>query len=54
MRRFEAFKKDNIVTKFEITVVFLLPVGSLLARKADYRLVPSFIRSFSLRTDNDG
>ena len=28
---FEAFLKDDIVTKFEITVVFLLPVGSLLA-----------------------
>ena len=39
------FKKDNIVTKFEITVVFLLPVGSLLVRKADYRLVSP--RSFA-------
>ena len=27
------------VTKFEITVVFLLPVGSILTRKANYRLV---------------
>ena len=36
MRWFEAFQKDNIVTKFEISVVFLLPFGSLLARKADY------------------
>ena len=35
MRWFE----DNIVSKIEITVVFLLPVGSLLARKAVYRLV---------------
>ena len=38
-------KKNNIVTKFEITVVFLLPVGSLLARKADYKLVSP--RSFA-------
>ena len=39
------FLKDNIVTKFVITVVFVLPVGSLLARKADYRLVSP--RSFT-------
>ena len=37
MRWFEAFYKDNILTKFKIMVVFfLLPVGSLLARKTDY------------------
>ena len=46
MRWFEAFQKDNIVTKFaEIMVVLLLPVGSLLAKKVDYRLVSP--RSFA-------
>ena len=41
-----SFLKDNIVTsKFEFTVVFLLPVGSFLARKAGYRLVTP--RSFA-------
>ena len=33
------------MTKFEITEVFLLPVGSLMARKAYYRLVST--RSFA-------
>ena len=39
MRRFKAFQKDNFVKKFEITEVFLLPVGSLQVRKTDYELV---------------